>query len=435
MLRKFFRWTRASILIGVLASMLLGMPVQAGGIQSNPIRDAKAAVAPPRPTLASPVKDTLIKATGEVTSVTLKWKRVTGIDRYHVQVSTSSTNFEDWLLISDNNILGVSLGTAVAPGVRYYWRVAAINDANEQSDWSAIWNFKVGLLRPTLSLPANTDVLTVDRPTFTWNAATNTNRYRLQVSALQDFSTLLVNVLVDNATTYSVNKDLPQNRILYWRVRGLNDLLSSPWSAKWSFKSGNPPGVPGLISPGNGTISKDFTPLLDWNNSALPTGVTLKQYELQLDDDADFSSPVEEASGTTSNFTVPSDLVSETKYFWRVRAVGIYKSADHVSGWSPRWSFTIALPPPTSLTVIPNGSNPLRPSFDWDDGIGSNVTGYTIQISARADFSILLVNSTTVNSSYAMAKNLPAGKTIHWRVRVNGTNGPSAWTTTQFDTP
>jgi hypothetical protein len=37
---------------------------------------------------------------------------------------------------------------------------------------------------------------------------------------------------------------------------------------------------------------------------------------------------------------------------------------------------------------------------------------YTIQVSTSASFGTLLVNSTTLNSFYAMTKNLPAGKVL-----------------------
>jgi hypothetical protein len=63
------------------------------------------------------------------------------------------------------------------------------------------------------------------------------------------------------------------------------------------------------------------------------------------------------------------------------------------------------------------------------------IKSYTIQVSTNASFSTLLLNTTTPNSFYTMTKNLPAGKVLYWRVRVNGDNGPSAWTTTQYTTP
>jgi hypothetical protein len=108
---------------------------------------------------------------------------------------------------------------------------------------------------------------------------------------------------------------------------------------------------------------------------------------------------------------------------------------DHFSGWSAVRYFRTLLAVPQSLTTSPTG-NPLRPSFDWDDATGlGTITGYTIQVSTSPNFSTFLVNSSTMNSAYTLLKDLPAGKTIYWRVKVNGANGPSAWAAAQFTTP
>jgi predicted phage tail protein len=133
---------------------------------------------------------------------------------------------------------------------------------------------------------------------------------------------------------------------------------------------------------------------------------------------------------TDSDFTPAADLASNTRFYWRVRAVNVANSFDHFSAWSPVWSFRTVLAAPESLLVIPNVINPLQPTFDWANATGpGTVTNYTIQISTSPTFSTFIVNGTTTDSIYVMLKNLPAGKTIYWRVRVNGANGPSLWTT------
>lgn len=54
--------------------------------------------------------------------------------------------------------------------------------------------------------------------------------------------------------------------------------------------------------------------------------------------------------------------------------------------------------------------------FDWEDITGA--TGYKIQLSPKADFSILLVNAKVAASDYdRYTTALPRGKTYYWRIR------------------
>ena len=56
------------------------------------------------------------------------------------------------------------------------------------------------------------------------------------------------------------------------------------------------PSVPTLVYPANGTVTTDTTPWLDWSDVTDATGVN---YQLQVDNNADFSSPVVNKSGLT----------------------------------------------------------------------------------------------------------------------------------------
>jgi hypothetical protein len=233
-----------------------------------------------------------------------------------------------------------------------------------------------------------------------------------------------------------MTKDLPQNKTVYWRVQAKNAISKGAWSAG-SFHTGNPPSVPVLAAPANGSLVKDYTPLLNWSNATAPGGTDFKEYQVQADDNSDFSSPEVDATTTlntvaNSDFTPLSDLTSNTKFFWRVRSRNIVNGAEeHFSAWSTVWTFRTVIQQPQNLTMVDNAANHLRPTFDWDDATGT-ITNYTIQISTVANFSSFFVNSTTASSGYTLLKNLPANKTIYVRVKVNGANGPSAWTTIQF---
>ena len=91
---------------------------------------------------------------------------------------------------------------------------------------------------------------------------------------------------------------------------------------------------------------------------------------------------------------------------------------------STAFNFRTPYVAPTSLT--PAGAViGLKPIFDWADVNGA--TGYTIQVSRNAAFTLLVVNANTVSSTYTPLVNLPAA-TLYWRVRATGSKGPGPWT-------
>jgi hypothetical protein len=93
----------------------------------------------------------------------------------------------------------------------------------------------------------------------------------------------------------------------------------------------------------------------------------------------------------------------------------------------------------TPVLLSPVNGSPAgtrKPIFDWEDASGPGViTSYTIQVSTSPTFGSFLLNKNVPSSTYTMLVNLPAAKTLYWRVRVNGANGPSAWTVFSFSTP
>ena len=92
------------------------------------------------------------------------------------------------------------------------------------------------------------------------------------------------------------------------------------------------PEAPVLISPDNGSTSKDNTPTFDWSD------VNEAVYELEVDNSSNFSSPeIDQPGLISSNYTPSSSLPNDT-YYWRVRSKD---NRDNWGGWSNIWHFTI----------------------------------------------------------------------------------------------
>ncbi len=377
-------------------------------------------------------------ATGAVASSLkpmLDWMEISPFAAYYqLQVSSNSTFTA--LVLDQSNIIPsqFTLKTDLITGRSYFWRVRGFNDAGTASAWSATWNFKTPLGLPSLTSPVQNQSLLTDRPSFDWSDVTNATGYNIQASTSSSFGSLLLNAS-SPTSDYVMTKSLPQNKLIFWRVRAKNAAVTGNWSAVWVFRSGIPPSVPVLSSPTSGSLVTDYTPLLQWKVVAVPSGTSFARYQLQLDDTSDFSSPLLDKNLTNLNsprFELTTNLTPNAKYYWRIRS---FNTLGHYSAWSNVFNFRTAVLPP-SLSAPNNNTTvgSLRPIFDWTDVTGA--TGYSIQISTTSSFSTLLVNGNTVASTYQPGSNLPAGKILYWRVRAKAANGPSDWSPVfSFTTP
>lgn len=378
------------------------------------------------PVLSSPASN------GLVTDYTprLDWRDATlplgtALDHYQIQVA-SDLAFTTILYDEAVPVSEFTIPADLTPNAKYYWQVRAFNTLGQYSAWSVKRAFRTSILPPDLAAPTDADALFNRRPAFDWTDAVGASGYTLQVSKYPDFSSVLKTV-TSTTSAYTFTNDLPANTMLYWRVRANGTNGPSLWSPQvWSIVTGNPPSIPVPVSPANGSLTRDYTPRLDWKNATVPSGTTFDHYQIQISADSAFVSLVVDTTipdPLTSEFTPAADLAPNTRYYWRVRA---FNTAGHYSAWSAVRNFRTAVPPPVLLTPAEGEIlASLRPPFDWEDVAGA--ASYTIQVSRSGTFSSLLVNKTVASSGYIPTVNLPLGASLYWRVRANGTNGPSLW--------
>jgi 2',3'-cyclic-nucleotide 2'-phosphodiesterase / 3'-nucleotidase / 5'-nucleotidase len=288
-----------------------------------------------------------------------------------------------------------------------------------------------------LYAPANGEVLHYNLPTFDWSDYAGAIGYQIQIARNNTFTQLVVNATIATpVSVYTPTINLPLNAGLFWHVRAkLTPTTYSAWSEIRTLHTANPPSAPVLLSPANNLLIYDTTPTLDWRQPSVPAGATFDHYQIQVDNDADFSSPVvnENVAGLANHIYTPLiDLASNAKYYWRVRA---WNTSGDYSSWSASRYFREAMLPPTLVAPIGGVTvGSLKPTLNWDDSAGA--TTYTVQISLNNTFRSLVVNTTTAVSEYTLTMNLRPGVKYYWRVIVNGPNGPSLWSTVEnFMTP
>jgi len=326
----------------------------------------------------------------------------------------------------DNILLGTTDNTWTKPSPgyvddTYYWRVVAISAGGENG--SENWSFVIDTSppsAPTLLEPENNAYENDSTPKFRWSEPEAPENYTLVIDNDADFGspTQSITDIIDN--TFMLITTLPDG-VCYWRVREVDAAGNQgAWSESFTLTIDTvAPVEPTLQSPPDGTITNDNTPTSVWNVVIDPSGLT---YDLQVDNDSDFSSPEVEQIGLVDNtYTSTAELVDEN-YSWRVRAVD---GAGNVGEWSVVWTFLIDTILPGSPTLVSpeNGAVVSAPDimFSWSEP-EPDVT-YHVQIDNETSFTSPYVheNSSITDNSYTYTFALVG--TYYWRARARDEAG------------
>jgi hypothetical protein len=190
---------------------------------------------------------------------------------------------------------------------QYWWRVQALDAAGNQSAYTFGGTFTVSVLKTPLNNTFTTDTT----PTFTWNAV-NGATYQLQVDNNEDFSSPIVINCPPTALTCTVANATPLAFGKYfWRVNA-NGVPSLTWVVTISPP---PPVAPVIKVPKANAFTNDNTPTVSWN--AVSGANT---YEVQVDNDATFVSPVFTLADVSTTYTTVTPFLADGAYSVRVRA-------------------------------------------------------------------------------------------------------------------
>jgi len=237
--------------------------------------------------------------------VQFKWREYNGAESYEFMIA-SDVDFAnvhcDGAGITDTvYICPVDLES----NQQYFWKVKS-ND----SEWSEIWSFSTMEITEQIfpEEPENEDNNVSQLPKFVWGSVYGTQYYRIQVSAEDDFSDLLVNETVTSRTyTLSDDKILPYAHSYYWRVRSDRSL----WSEVMSFTVR--PGIPTeFVAVANSIFKID----LSWRDNSEHEE---KFYiERALNEDGEWTL----IDSVNKNVTVYIDFDKEpgTTYYYRIKA-------------------------------------------------------------------------------------------------------------------
>lgn len=358
----------------------------------------------------------------------LRWSvcvdNLSGVKGYEVVLANDSS-FSNVLLSANISNTTLNITITLSEG-DYYWKVRAIDFANNVGPWSSVFTFTIlsnVLPSPTLNSPLNASWYNVSKVVFDWSDISGMiKEYEIQIDRSLSFSSpQKYFVASSNLTLYN----LTEGRY-YWRVRGIDvNNIPGMWSDVWCFGIDlTKPYQVHLISPLNSSLMNVTMITLRWAEVQDLSGI--KEYTIQLSDNAQFNNP---RSYKTSNTSITLTL-STGRYYWRVRAEDL---AGNVGDWSKVWTFSVDYTRPLQpvLQAPQNNSwlNNPRPRLEWRESTDdfSSIAHYHLQVSSMQDFTNLIVDEIVYSTSYSFTFNLLEGK-YYWRVRAFDTAGnPSFW--------
>jgi hypothetical protein len=180
---------------------------------------------------------------------------------------------------------------------------------------------------------------------------------------------------------------------------------------------------PLVIAPASGADSVPCEPLeFTWE----PATEALS-YELMLDDNDDFSSPVFTEVELTECELSYEGLENYQNYYWKIRSSGPYGTGP----WSPVANFTTeywtSTPAPELATPVDAAVGiSVNPTvFVWHTVEGGE--SYELQVSLAEDFSTIAFDSLGLVGHFTLVQGLEEESDYFWRTRCFGLAGDSEW--------
>jgi hypothetical protein len=338
--------------------------------------------------------------------VTLEWNASTsggyGPIEYEVQVDNNSS------FASPNYTSGWITATSwttplIPPNVNttWWWRVKArdSNHPDAESDYALMDSFRAVPFGnttgdPTIPYPMVEPDHVCTEPclvTLEWYASTNPNgngvQYQVYVDDDSDFSSLEFDSGWITGTSYEITVR-PYNGVTrYWIVRSRDDVTldTSGWSGTDAFAVTQPPDSPPLapILIAEPDFNGAMAITLEWNPEPDPDGNTVEYY-VEVDDNADFSSPVTSGWILATNFDI---TVGEcTEWWWRVKARDASNLAESLSWSGTDFFFDISgsctgyFTPSVPVLIDEPNTNSTSVTLEWNPSTGAGYGPYEYQV-------------------------------------------------------
>ncbi len=213
--------------------------------------------------------------------------------------------------------------------------------------------------------------------------------------------------------TFQSGNAFEDNESYYWHVRLRHERFDpikpdfydyGPWSPPFRFKLDSRRVANAKLSTAPDAF---MTPSFEWDRVDGAAG-----YTIQIDDDANFSSPLVNQATDATSFTPDEKfgtqaLIYGAQYFWRV---AMRRSDQVVGHWTDAMTFAKTSLYPTPLVPLTGQTVTGQPTFQWTTILTPTVTPrlavprYRLQVDDDPNFGSPLVNVISESSTYTPPK-------------------------------
>jgi len=169
-----------------------------------------------------------------LTKPTIVWNPANNASKYQVQLIENLSTIALDTTISSTSVI---LTKFLKGNTSYNWKVRGINESlNRIGDWSAEWKFTtLSIPKPLLTAPSNGTQGVTGGNELKWSTTNNTNNYLIQLSPVNNFSSIYLNLTTQESNFYLPGFQTGDPITFYWRVRSNTIYGVSDWSDVWSF--------------------------------------------------------------------------------------------------------------------------------------------------------------------------------------------------------
>lgn len=286
-----------------------------------------------------------------------------------------------------------------------------------------------------------------ETPIVSWDSNPNVGLYKVTISRDAELTNVVSSTFVEQPALLGTSAlpDSQAGQPYYWTVQpcwSRSPEVCRPIShATRNFEKLSNKVEP--LAPLSGTVVADDVTLtwkdyVDTNadpaeaahsDVTTPGRLEASTYRVQVDDNADFSSPIDSVVVEQAQFTSPKKTYPEGPLYWRVQAVD---ASGNDLPWSTRQELVKRSPVPTLTLPADNGVAAV-PEFAWNPL--PYAASYDIEVYRNNDTNAgsgnRVVNKNTKHVAYTNGDPLPAAETPYvWRVRrVDATGRKGAWST------
>lgn len=357
----------------------------------------------------------------------LKWKFVPYAEEYDLQIATDSL-FENCIAMYSKISKFEKRGPELENCSRYFWRVRANNKSGSGS-WCSEWRF--------YTMPGLNDIPEIVQPSdgaeyqmvsinCIWHAEANALSYDIQVSEVADFTTVSFEKS-NSADTSVIISGLLNDSRYFLRVRSNTVGGPTEWANVVFSTVPAAARTPVLKAPVDNKMRVTCAAVLSWQ-----TVTNATSYEIQLSTDTGFTNAVLDVNSYTDTSIASSELIYNTRYFWRVRALNQWGS----SSWSQIWQFTTG----TGYRNIPEIIHPVDGAEHQEISLScvwhpvSDALYYSVLVSRDRDFMTVISDVKNISDTTAAITGLSNGSHYYLRVEAFTDSDTGRWACAGFTT-